>query len=116
MRNYWLRPTPASPVSGPYTEDEARSRFAAGSVMWPGQQACTGPDKRRLTLVDTSTWNLSPPEPGQHVRFLTDPGMRTGIVQRVWGIKAVNVTVKTDDEMPGQTFVRLSCDVEIIQY
>lgn len=54
--NFWLRPLSSSQVSGPYTEEQARERFAAGAFMWPEQEAYTGPGKRTLTLVDTSSW------------------------------------------------------------
>lgn len=54
------------------------------------------------------------PQAGQRVRFSTERGARTGVVQRVWGSRTVNVTIRTDDKIPGQTFVRLHREVEII--
>ena len=48
---YWLRPTPDSPVSGPYTETGARERFSDGQVAWPHQELLKGPRKGRLAHI-----------------------------------------------------------------
>lgn len=47
--SYWLRPYPGAPISGPYTEAEARERAEDGTVAWPQQQMYTGPHERKLT-------------------------------------------------------------------
>jgi hypothetical protein len=51
MAKYWIRPQPGSPVSGPYTLAEARTRLEGGVIMWPGQQLLQGPSRRNLTPV-----------------------------------------------------------------
>lgn len=50
----------------------------------------------------------------QRVRFPAGDRTRTGVIQRIWGNRAVNVSILTDDEAPGQSFVRLAGDVEVI--
>ena len=56
------------------------------------------------------------PQAGDTVQFRTIAPSRTreGIVQRVWGQRAANVSIRTSDHAPGQTFVRLAGDVQII--
>jgi hypothetical protein len=51
-------------------------------------------------------------KPGQTVTINDGRGNKvTGTVQRVWGTRAVNVTVRTDEDKP-RTFVRLAENVE----
>jgi hypothetical protein len=54
------------------------------------------------------------PEVGQRIEFTADGRMRTGNVLRIFGTKAVNITIKTDDEETPQTYVRLRRDVQVI--
>jgi hypothetical protein len=46
---WWLTAMPGEDPSGPYTEAEARERFAAGREAWPDQQVWRGPWPERLT-------------------------------------------------------------------
>lgn len=50
-------------------------------------------------------------KPGDVVKFDDGRGNKiTGTVQRTWGSRAVNVTIKTDEAKP-RTFVRLERSV-----
>lgn len=61
---FWLRPGPGAPVSGSYTEAEARERFESGKVMWPEQQLLMGPGHDDLTLVEGPEYDMpAPPAP-----------------------------------------------------
>jgi len=57
------------------------------------------------------------PEAGDTVQFRTIGPARTreGIVQRIFGHRAVNVSIRTSDHTPGQVFVRLAGEVQIIE-
>lgn len=53
-RQFWLRPLPSAPASGPYGADEVTERVTAGAITWPGQQLLTGCDPQHLTQVITA--------------------------------------------------------------
>lgn len=60
---FWLRPEPSAPVSGNYTESEARERFQSGKAMWPQQELLMGPNRRDLTHVDGYENSATTPPP-----------------------------------------------------
>lgn len=55
---FWLRPERGTPVSGNYTESEARERFQSGKAMWPDQQLLMGPSHDDLTLVEGPEYGI----------------------------------------------------------
>lgn len=48
---------------------------------------------------------------GDRVGFSTTAGLTFGTVFRVWGTRAVNISIKTDD---GRTYVRLIQSVQLV--
>ena len=55
---FWLRPEPGAPLSGGYTESEARERFQSGKAMWPEQQLLMGSKSAGFILVEGPDYDV----------------------------------------------------------